>query len=51
MTIGARKIYLAVAIVTALIAGGTIGYMTIEQMSFLDALYMTVITNHHGRLR
>ena len=44
MNVGARKIYLAVAIRTALIASGTVGYMAIEQMPFLDALYMTVIT-------
>lgn len=27
-----------------LLSGGTLGYMTIERMSFLDALFMTVIT-------
>jgi voltage-gated potassium channel len=33
-----------VAILTAIVAGGTIGYMTIEGWSFLDALYMTITT-------
>ena len=44
MNLAARKIYLAIAMVTVLIAAGTAGYIAIEGMSFLDALYMTVIT-------
>lgn len=39
-----RKIYWAIAMVTVLMAVGTAGYIVIEGMSFLDALYMTVIT-------
>jgi voltage-gated potassium channel len=44
MNTAARKIYLAVVMVTLLIAAGTVGYVAIERMPFLDALYMTVIT-------
>ncbi len=44
MNPAARKIYWAMAVVAALIAVGTIGYMLIEGMSFIDALYMTVIS-------
>lgn len=44
MNSAARKIYLAVAMVTVLIAAGTVGYLAIAKMSFLDALYMTIIT-------
>src|SRR5438876_10047929 len=44
MNPAARKIYLAVAMVTVLIAAGTVGYVAIEKMTLLDALYMTVIT-------
>jgi voltage-gated potassium channel len=32
------------AILIAIVAGGTIGYMVIEGWSFLDALYMTITT-------
>jgi voltage-gated potassium channel len=39
-----RKFLLAILGVIALTAGGTVGYMTIEHMGLLDALYMTVIT-------
>jgi len=39
-----RRIYFAVALVTVLIIAGTVGYIVIEKMSPLDALYMTVIT-------
>lgn len=33
-----------ISLLLLVIVGGVIGYMTIEQWSFLDALYMTVIT-------
>src|ERR1700736_6005810 len=39
-----RKFLLAIASVILLTAAGTIGYMVIERMSALDALYMTIIT-------
>lgn len=39
-----RHLRFAALIVIALIGLGTLGYTVIEQMSFLDALYMTVIT-------
>ncbi|BDV44840.1 potassium transporter TrkA [Geotalea uraniireducens] len=39
-----RHLKISVAILAALITGGTIGYMSLEGWSFLDALYMTVIT-------
>jgi voltage-gated potassium channel len=39
-----RKFLLAIASVILLTAAGTIGYMVIENMSALDALYMTIIT-------
>ncbi len=39
-----RHLRFAALVVIALIGLGTVGYIVIEQMSFLDALYMTVIT-------
>jgi voltage-gated potassium channel len=39
-----RNLLLAIAAIVALTAVGTVGYMAIEHMSVLDALYMTVIT-------
>jgi voltage-gated potassium channel len=39
-----RNLLLAIAAIVALAAVGTVGYMAIEHMSVLDALYMTVIT-------
>lgn len=39
-----RRLLLAVAVLAAVIAGGVVGYSAIERWSFLDALYMTVIT-------
>jgi voltage-gated potassium channel len=41
---GARRFLAAIAIIVLLTLGGTIGYMAIEHMPPLDALYMTVIT-------
>ena len=40
----AQRIAIAIAGITLLTALGTLGYVVIEKMSFLDALYMTVIT-------
>jgi len=40
----AMRMFIAIAGITLLTALGTIGYIVIERMSFLDALYMTVIT-------
>jgi voltage-gated potassium channel len=39
-----RRVGLGLAIVAVLTLAGSAGYMFIERMSFLDALYMTVIT-------
>ena len=39
-----RRIRWTVAALTAVFAFGVVGYMTFEDWSFLDALYMTVIT-------
>lgn len=39
-----RKVYLALMIIVALVAISTAGYMLISGMSFIDALYMTIIT-------
>lgn len=39
-----RRVGLGLVIVAVLTLAGSIGYMLIERMSFLDALYMTVIT-------
>lgn len=40
----AQRIVIAIAGILGLTALGTIGYVIIERMSWLDALYMTVIT-------
>jgi voltage-gated potassium channel len=40
----ARRVALGIALVAVLTLIGSAGYMLIEHMSFLDALYMTVIT-------
>lgn len=39
-----NKIYYVLTVVAVLIAVSTAGYMLIEQMTFLEAVYMTVIT-------
>ncbi len=39
-----QKIYLALILIIALIAISTAGYIFISDMSFIDALYMTIIT-------
>ena len=39
-----RRVGIGIAIVVLLTAAGTAGYMAIEGMSFIDALYMTAIT-------
>jgi voltage-gated potassium channel len=39
-----RKIILSLLFLSILVFGGTAGYMIIEGASFLDALFMTVIT-------
>jgi voltage-gated potassium channel len=39
-----RRFILALAVISLLTAAGTIGFMLIESMSFIDALYMAVIT-------
>jgi voltage-gated potassium channel len=39
-----RRVGLGLAVVAVLTLAGTAGYMLIERMPFLDALYMTVIT-------
>lgn len=38
------KLYIALAILTSIVLGGTIGYMFIEGWSFFEAFYMTIIT-------
>ena len=38
------KLSIAMAAMIVLLVGGTIGFMILESMSSLDALYMTVIT-------
>jgi len=40
----ALRIAIAVAGITILTVLGTVGYMVVERMSFIDALYMTIIT-------
>ena len=42
--VGSRHLIFSLSILILIIAAGTIGYMTIEGWSFIDALYMTVIT-------
>jgi len=39
-----RRFLVAIVGIIVLTAGGTVGYMAIEHMTLLDALYMTVIT-------
>ena len=39
-----RRFMIAVAGIVLLLAAGTVGFVAIEKMSFLDALYMSVIT-------
>ena len=39
-----RNLKVALGVLTAIIAGGTLGYVVIERWSAFDALYMTVIT-------
>jgi voltage-gated potassium channel len=39
-----RNLLFAIAGIVVLAAGGTAGYIAIEHMSALDALYMTIIT-------
>jgi voltage-gated potassium channel len=39
-----RRIYLTVVLIAVLIALSTAGYMLVSGMSFIDALYMTIIT-------
>jgi voltage-gated potassium channel len=41
---GASRFLAAIGIIALLTLGGTIGYVAIEHMSPLDALYMTIIT-------
>jgi voltage-gated potassium channel len=38
------KIYISLLIFTLILLSGTIGYMAIEHFTFMEALYMTVIT-------
>jgi voltage-gated potassium channel len=39
-----RKVVIVLILMTSLVSGGTVGYMAIEGLSFIDAFYMTVIT-------
>jgi voltage-gated potassium channel len=39
-----RRLRLSLALLAAVVAGGTLGYVGLEGYSLLDALYMTVIT-------
>src|SRR5512143_3190455 len=39
-----RRVGFGIAIVAVLMLAGSAGYMAIERLSFIDALYMTVIT-------
>ncbi len=43
-TVVKKKILIIVSLILIVLSFGTVGYMIIENMSFLDALYMTVIT-------
>jgi len=40
----AQKLIISMVILLLLVIGGTIGFMAIEQMTFLNSLYMTIIT-------
>jgi voltage-gated potassium channel len=44
MSVGGRRLLIALALITLLTAVGTCGYMLIEHMRFEDALFMTIIT-------
>lgn len=44
LTLPSPRLRMAVGLFVIAIAGGTIGYMAIEDMSFLDALYQTITT-------
>lgn len=39
-----KKLLISLLMITSIIAFGTIGYMSIEGWSFLDSIYMTIIT-------
>jgi voltage-gated potassium channel len=39
-----RRFQFSLLVLLLLLAGGTMGYMTLERMDFIDALYMTTIT-------
>ena len=39
-----RKIVVAILLILGVISSGVVGFMLIEEMNFVDALYMTVIT-------
>ena len=39
-----RRLRVLIAVVILVIAGGTLGYMLLEEWSLLDSLYMTIIT-------
>lgn len=39
-----KKLFFVLFLITAIVIYGTVGYMFIEKINFLDALYMTVIT-------
>ena len=39
-----KKLLIISFLILGVICFGTIGYMTLEDLKFLDALYMTVIT-------
>lgn len=40
----AQKFWVALILISFIILFGTFGFMSLEQMSFVDALYMTIIT-------
>jgi voltage-gated potassium channel len=39
-----RRVYMSLAVLAGVLGVGTVGYVLIEHLSLLDALYMTVIT-------
>ncbi|MFN3480719.1 MAG: potassium channel family protein, partial [Thermodesulfovibrionales bacterium] len=39
-----RKLLISLVMITSIVAFGTVGYMNIEGWSFLDSIYMTIIT-------